>query len=274
MNQVAASDTLHWSLQDVVTRLAHAQQVAALLSIGSLAENQLTPASDYDLVIVLHEFAWPWIVGVTYIEQRFTDLLFVAASAIERISALEALVAQEHELAPVIRWLRQGQLLFAHWPQVAQAQAKVQQAEWLQPLSDNGAYGAWFAINYNLAQARRMLQSTDPLYRKTVEIRLAVYGHTDVWFGYFTIRKLAWSGDKPAVQHLLTHDPEFLAVYQQLIQTTDIDQKMMLYAKVAALATAPLGGLWPPFVTVSNEQMAYDLWQRLIGGDSHLGSPA
>jgi hypothetical protein len=129
----------------------------------------------------------------------------------------------------------------------------VQQANWLEPIADQAAYGAWFGINYNLAQAQRMVQSTDPLYRQTVAIRLAVYGHADIWYGYFTLRKLPWSGDKPAVQYLRTHDPAFLALYEQFIQTADLNQKMTLYAQIAALTTAPLGGLWPSWATVINE---------------------
>lgn len=260
-----ASTAGHLSLQAVVARLAQAKQVAAVLSIGSLAEERLTAASDYDLVIVLHDLAGPWTVGVTSIDQRFTDLLFVATAALERILALTTSVAQDHELAPVIRWLRQGQLFFDHTGQAQRAQTKVQQADWLEPVNDQAVYSAWFSINYNLAQAQRMFQSTDPLYRQTVAIRLAVYGQSDIWFGYFSIRKLAWSGDKPAVKYLLTHDPTFLAVYQQFIEETDLAQKLALYAEVAALATAPAGGLWPAAATVMNEEHQQNFWQKLLG---------
>lgn len=108
MAQGTVVATLAPLLQETITRLAQSPQVAAVLAIGSLAENRFTPASDYDLVIILHNFAYTWTVGVTYIDQRFTDLLFVATSALKRVLALEAPVAQEHELAPVVRWLRQA----------------------------------------------------------------------------------------------------------------------------------------------------------------------
>ena len=152
----ADTKTFDWSLNRVIDRLKTHEKVEGVLSIGSLVENTFTPTSDYDLVIVLHESAQAWYVGVTQIEQRFTDLIFVAESAIDRILVLNAPVPQEHELAPIIRWLKQGNILFDRAQRLQRGQAKVRKAEWVQPITDSDAYGSWFAINYNLAQARRM----------------------------------------------------------------------------------------------------------------------
>ncbi len=112
MENIAISTTVDWSLDEVIARLSSHKQVEGVLSIGSLVENTFTSASDYDLVIVLHEAAQAWYVGVTQIDHRFADIIFVAGSALERIMALNAPVAQEHELAPIIRWLKQGNILF------------------------------------------------------------------------------------------------------------------------------------------------------------------
>ncbi len=174
-------------------------------------------------------------------------------------------IPPDHELGPIVRWLRQGQILFDRTGIVRQAQAKVQQGEWLALISDKAAYGSWFAINYNLAQTRRMMQCDDPLYQTTVAIRMAVYGHSDLWFGYFTMRRMD-SSDKNAVRYLEEHDPAFLASYQQFIQTHEPAQKFMLYQQIAAQATQPLGGLWSFQATVISDEQAAKLWQDLFTG--------
>jgi hypothetical protein len=93
-----------------------------------------------------------------------------------------------------------------------------------------------------------------------------VYGHSDLWFGYFTIRRIAWDGDKAAVRYLLTHDTPFLEAYQQFISATVIEQKLEHYQHAATMATAPLGGLWSRDITVMNIVQAWPTWQVLLGG--------
>lgn len=215
---VARAKTTHWSLPEVTDRLANHELVTGLLQIGSLASRALTSASDYDLVIVLQDTPRLWYVGVTQIDRRFTDLIFVTASTVERICALETPTQFDDELAPIIRWITSGHILFDHTGQLRQAQKKMQQREWVQPIDDQEAYGAWFAINFNLAHAQRMIRAQDPLYRTTVQIRMAVYGHMDLWFGYFKIRKVVGKGDKAAVSYLLQQDKAFLECTSSLLQ--------------------------------------------------------
>ena len=267
MKNIAHTQTVDWPLDRVVATLCAQDQVEGVLVIGSLVEKAFTPASDYDLVIVLRESEQAWYVGVTQIDQRFTDLIFVAASAVEQILELNAPIAQNHELAPLIPWIQRGAILFNRSQRIQQAQTKLLSSNWLHSLNDSDAYGAWFSINYNFAQAQRMAQAKDDLYQTTVAIRMAVYGHMDVWFGYFTVRKLVWRGDKDAVKYLEQFDPTFLTLYQEFIQETALAQKLLLYEKVAAVATAPMGGLWPAEATVMNVANTLEIWQNLIGDE-------
>ncbi len=264
MEQVAVPITAGWSLDAVVARLSAHEAVTGLLQIGSLAEGALTAASDYDLVIVLREAPQPWYVGVTQIGGRFADLIFVAAAEAARVGALTEPIGSDHQLAPVARWLNHGRIIFDRSGQLQQAQQHLRRGNWLRPTDDAAAYGAWFAINYNLAQARRMVRAADSLYRTTVQIRMAVYGSADLWFGYFTMRQLPFEGDKTAVSYLLRHDRTFLQLYRQFIAETDVDQKLVRYAEAAAQATAPLGGLWPADATVMNVPETLEAWQRLL----------
>jgi hypothetical protein len=81
---------------------------------------------------------------------------------------------------------------------------------------------------------------------------MAVYGHTDLWFGYFAIRGLPWPGDKAAMRALEAQDPGYLVLFRQFIAQSRRAEKARRYAELAALAAAPLGGLWPPGWTGEN----------------------
>lgn len=250
-------------LEPVISRLRTKEQVEGVLAIGSLASQSLTSASDYDLVIVLRDVECAWYVGITTIQDRFTDLLFVSANALRQIQEQISPLADTHELAPVIRWFERGVILFDRNGQLAGAQQHVQQHNLVQPISDAAAYGAWFATNYNLAVACRLCQSSISHDQSVADIRMAVYGHADVWFSYFTIRHIPWNGDKAAIKYLSKNDPGYLELYQSLIQTTDRAAKLECYRRAAAHVTAPLGGLWD-FVDVTNIQLPPWTWADLM----------
>ncbi|MEM7117754.1 MAG: hypothetical protein AAF614_35310 [Chloroflexota bacterium] len=252
----------------VIAGLSRNADVQAVLQIGSLRQQQLSPDSDYDLVLVLANLAEPWFVGVTEINGRFTDLIFVNQAEIDKVNALETAVAHNHPLAPIIRWLRDGEVLFSRQPIIATAQEKVQQQAWILPTADETRYQTWFSINYNLAQTRRMLASAKPLYQQTAVIRMANYAHADVWFGYFTLRGIEWRGDKTAVSYLQQHDPAFLAHYQALISCANPTEKFGHYQTTAAIAAQPLGGLWQNVPSLTNVKHEATLWKRLFDHDA------
>lgn len=265
MEYVSNSITTEWSLEAVIDRLKQNEQVVGLLLIGSLAMSELSPTSDYDLVIVLQNAPCPWYVGVTMINNRFTDLILVREEAIDCIQTLDQAVPLSHELAPVIRWLKDGVILYDRKEKLAHSQQHVQRRECLSSLSDAEAYKAWFALCYNLATVKRMISANDAFYRKTAGIRMAVYGHSDLWFGYFTMRKMVWDGDKAAVRYLQQNDPDFLETYQQLINTTSLEDKLLLYEQAAVIASVPFGGVWQRNITVTNETQSFQIWRELLG---------
>lgn len=251
-------------MPQVIARLARHPHVVGILQIGSATTGAFSVASDYDLVIVLAEGRDPWYVGVTTIDGRFTDLLFVADAALTRILSLAPPLAADDPLTPIVRWVRQGQIHFDRHGRLALAQAHVGNDEWVAPAPDDAVYGAWFAVNYNLAQTRRMRQSPDPLYQQAVDLRLALYGYTDVWWSYFSIRRLNYTGEKAALRYLHTNDPTFLAIYQQFVAVADRDRKFQLYEQAVAQVVAPLDGLWPATVTAMNAPGTLAVWQALL----------
>jgi hypothetical protein len=253
-----------WPFERVIDCLKMNEQVQGLLLVGSLAQDALTSASDFDLVIILRDAPQPWYVGVTTIEGRFSDLIFVAASTLDEVVALNEPIPSGHALAPILRWLKNGKSLFDRRGQIQRCQDLAHSREWVLPLDDEEIFSSWFAINYNLAVAQRMSASPDPLYQATAGIRMAVYGYTNIWLGYFTLRKLPWEGDKAGVRYLQQNDMVFFETYQRFIGAVDLEEKLRLYRQAAELAAAPLGGLWPPGSTVTNVAQASGTWEDLI----------
>lgn len=264
MDYTCRALTSAWPLATVIDRLIQHPQVDGVMQIGSTNNATFNAASDYDLVIVLADAPSPWYVGVTTIDERFTDLLFVASSALTQIAGLEQALAADDPLTPIVRWLQQGRILFDRSSALTHAQQHVTTGDWLQTTPDQAVFGAWFALNYNLAQARRMLQSTEPLYQTTVDIRMAIYGHRDVWWSYFTIRRLPDTSEKNAIRYVQEHDPEFLSLYQRFIAETNRLRKFALYEQAAAHVCAPLGPIWDSNTTAMNVEGTLTLWQRLL----------
>jgi hypothetical protein len=261
MEHTFPPQTIHWSLERLIAHLSQQPAITGLLAIGSLVHSEVSPHSDYDLVLVAETIPVPWCTGVTQIEGRLADLIFVSTSEVEKITALNAPVPPSHPLAPVIRWLEQGKILFDRSGSMQKIQRKLREGVVVQPDDAAAAYNAWHAINFNLAHALRMSASDDPLYQAALSTRMAVYGHADLWFGYFTIRSIPWQGDKDAIKYLSSKDPQYLDVYQKFLHENDRLQKLEYYQQAAALAAEPLGGLWPAEITVMNTPAMLLIWQ-------------
>lgn len=275
MPKATSSPTQTLTLDEVIRRLAEHVAVDGLLLIGSASEAALIPASDYDLVVALAEMPVPLHVGVTSIDRRLTDLLFVTTAQIEEISALDAPVGAEEWLGRIIRWLQAGQILFDREGRLTRAQQKVRTGVWVEDAGAGERYDGWFGINFNLAHLRRLLTADDPIYRMAADLRMVVYGAADLWFGYFRVRGLRWEGDKAAIRHVAAHDPAYLDLFMRFAGETNHERKFQLYERLAALATAPLGGLWPDHATALQLEpgtMRPDLidaalrfWEELVG---------
>jgi hypothetical protein len=166
--------------------------------------------------------------------------------------------------APTTTWPLDAVIVLDRSGRLTDAQRHVATGRWIDSFPDKDLFGAWFSTNYNLAQARRMLTAHELLYKMTVDIRMAIHGHTDVWYSYFTVRGIVDTGEKNALRYLLAHDPDFLLQYQQFIQETDRDAKFARYEQTAALALAPFGGIWAADTTAMNEEHTLTRWAQLF----------
>ncbi len=105
-------------------------------------------------------------------------------------------------------------------------------------------YGAWFSVNYNLRQTKRLVASDDPVALLAIDLRL-LYCLADVYVAYFNARGIPYPGEKAMIEYLQAHDPAYLELLQRCIGAIERREKVALYEQLAARSLSPLGGLWP-----------------------------
>lgn len=276
---VSQSNTM--ALGAVIDRLGQNAIVDGLIMVGSTGKESLSPASDYDLIVVLSDMPVPLHVALTYIDRRLTDIIFFSVSAIDRIltGASEQDGADTME-GKLIRWLQAGTIAFDRSGRLQRAQRKVRTGQSLKSATDGEIYAAWFGINYNVKQTRRMLASADPVYQTAVDFRL-LYCLAELWTQYFRVRRLPWEGEKGAARYLAAQDPAYLDLFQRCLAETDRAHKVDLYEQLAALTIAPGGEIWQDdataiqFELAPGQELSSDTVETgLAFWDSLLGGPA
>jgi hypothetical protein len=269
---ISRTNTL--SFQEVTARLAAKDVVEGLLTIGSTGCKKIKSASDYDLIVILREMPVPIRVALTYIDNRLTDIIFVKLAQIEYLQQNDySSMAFSWDKAQLFHWLQIGHIMFDRSGQLQQAQNMARE----QPekmILENEVYSAWFSINYNLKQTRRLLASDDPSYHMAVDLRLLFSLH-ELWRFYFLFRGLSFQGEKAQFKYLVTHDPEYLEKFRQCLAEGNREQKFQLYKKLVQFTIAPLGALWEDKVTAilpepnidweaDTVQKALTFWETLI----------
>jgi len=267
------------TLDDLVGRLTSHANLDGIVVMGSASSGLLNPASDYDLYVVLSSMPEPMFLLLTTVEHRLTEVYFTTAEAIDQMLAVEHPTAGNQNQALATQWLQTGRIAFDRYGRLDLLRRKVQEPPWrdtayAHETSQSDMYAYWWKINYNLRQTRRMLVSTDPAYLIAVDIRL-LYSLPEVFVGYARIRGMPWRGEKELIRYLMQHDQPFLDLFLQCIAETDYKRKAALYEQIAALALAPLGGLWAPGATAvqiatdpafapGNVERALRFWQNLL----------
>lgn len=284
MTAVALTNAME--LDEVVSRLAQHDAVDGIMLLGSTGTDALTPTSDYDLLLVLTELPVPMRIVNTWIDNRLTEVYCTTVDAIERIMANDATWSDGSEEATVLVWLNEGRIVHDRAGRLAIATRTASSAAAPTVSNERAIHEAWRTIGYNVAQIKRYLIPDDPISQTTVDMRL-LYSVAEVNLHYFTVRRLPWRGEKPAIGHWMAHDTGYLGCLHRYVDETDRRRKVALYEELAELALAPVGGLWmfgetvisigdggygagPVDPSSGTSQDALDFWQRLVA-DRHDG---
>ena len=263
------------TLEQFIARLRGRVEVDGLIVMGSAAGGAPQPHSDYDLLLVLAAWPAPLNVGLTWIDGRLTDLIFITTAELEALLASGPTAEPANSLTGrLIDWLRTGRIALDRTGRLARARVALQLGSWTRGPVWSEQYATWFSLNYDLAQTRRLAAATDPAAQAVVDLRL-LFGLSNVWFGYFQLRGLPQFG-KDAARYLAEHDPRFLALFQGAAGEPDRLQRLEIYAELVQQVLAPFGTVWTAGATAlqfrdeaeldqASAPAAMAWWHALVG---------
>lgn len=241
----------HLTLDEVAIRLAAHPEIVAIVALGSAADGTMTVASDYDLLVILHDAPAPMTLILTRIEQRVAEVVLMAGHELQRILHHLPTRPEGSSEVGLARRLADGRILFDRGGMLAQAQSMARTTLPQLSVSEAQRYVAWFNINYSLRMLIPMLMADDPAHRFAVRYRLhAQIG--DLCVRYFTVRDLPWRGEKAAYRHWQRHDPAFLALLETFLAESNGREKANTYRELARHALAPVGGIWDESAVVAD----------------------
>jgi hypothetical protein len=248
------SQSNNLTLNEVIARLQQHDVVDGVLLMGSTGQNIISPASDYDLVVVLSSQPEPIALLHTVIDQRLAEVYFFSTDTLDQI-ADEPNNAQGGELPSAgdrvafYTWLQIGRIAFDRSSRLARVQQHLRTTEWFNPVGDAQRYAIWFGHNYNLQHTKWIARSNDQLYQREVDIRL-MFTSFFMFCDYFHLRRLPWQGSKAAMRWLEQHDPAYLTLFHAFLDAPNRAAKLPIYERLVELTLAPVGQV------LSNEQSA------------------
>jgi hypothetical protein len=280
MNLPTISQTLSHALilDEVLARLAASPIVDGLALFGSRPAGVADPASDYDLLLLVHSQPVQIFQLLTSIDGRLADVVLVETALADRALAPSAApVAPFSFESMYLLKMGHAEIVYDASGRLHQARQKVTtrpRAAWLQGSSHAAVYAAWFWQNHTLVHLQRIVNAQDEAHRTEFDLMLAA-ALGDLGRAYYTLRDLPWEGQKTAVRYWERHDPDFLAQLRACLGTAGRQEKLAGYRLLVAQALAPAGGLWPPGVTAvyladpaqheTHAATALSYWNELLG---------
>ncbi len=248
--------TLHTPLPAVIDRLRANDEVDGVVLLGTTGTGRFTPASDYDLLVVLAQSVRDVSVEITIIDGRTADIIIASRACLRTITD-EARDLTDDEWA-LARWLGDGRVVYDRTAvlRLAATSARTRLAQ--QPPASRRVADVAQHINYDPRVNRVYARSADPTYRLALRLR-SLHSFFRIVMGWFEIRGLPWAGEKQAVGYLDERDPVFLALVEQWLAEPDATAAVQIQRQAAERELAPAGGLWPDDMVARYE----GIWERL-----------
>lgn len=264
------------ALDEVVNRLAANELVEGILVIGSASRADLTPTSDYDLLVILRRQPVPVRTVITQIDGREAEIFFTTAETLNRIEARGVPVPNDSDDELLIHWLQSGQIVYDPAAYLSHAQQIFRSHNWILLAGETQRYITWFKLNNHLRQVLRLAASDDPVDRLAAQLKLLDALH-ELFASYFFLRRIPWRGHKLGIKYLAAHDPNYLAHWQELLAEAELERRVTIFVELVRRTLEPVGSVlrdaevgvqFEPGVAVTRELLSDGerFWEQLLSG--------
>ena len=266
---------LKMRFETLVERLNTSTAVDGLMPIGSSAQGTLNEHSDRDLLIVLNDRPIAITGGAIFCEGVLVDLIIEMRDRIEELAATESgSISLSDYGAPFFNWFSSGCIVFDKRGCLGRLRDRLMRDEIGPVLTEGKSLSLVDKALYNLAQTRRMSQSSDSVYQQAVDLRM-LYQLADLMVDYFTLRRMAWAGEKEAIRHWQLSDPEYLDLFMRCYWERDGEERVRMYGDLVEATVEPTGFSWRdgnPMLRISpselmtrdNLRVAQSFWRSLL----------
>lgn len=246
LTAMSLSDQL--SFDEVIHLLKASPLVDGIAEFGSHAADEVNPASDYDLLVLVHDLPAAVFQLVTTIDGRLADVVPVDVTVADRLLTEGVTAAVDHFAQLFLQKMVTAHILFDRTSRLTAIQQLSQvfhQAQRLSPPVDPAnAYSTWFWQGFGLLHLERMAASPDPVYQTAADMMLLAC-LTGTWRAYFDLRSLAWTGEKAAIRHWLQHDRACYERVQAVLTSNVREQRLHAYQQLVDYVLLPVGALLP-----------------------------
>ncbi len=261
--------------ETLVERLKASPAVDGLMLIGSSAQGALNEHSDRDLLIVLNERPITITNGAIFCEGILVDLIIEMRDGVEELAATEpGSISLNDYGAPFFNWFSTGRIVLDRSGCLGRLRDRLASDEVGPVLTEGGPISRADRALYNLAQTRRMSQSTDSVYQQAVDLRM-LYQLADLMVDYFTLRGMAWAGEKEAIRYWQLSVPEYLDLFMRCYWERDRDERVRLYGELVEATIEPTGFSWhdgdpmlrlspSELMTRDNLRKAQSFWRSVL----------
>ena len=246
--------------------------------IGSSAQGTLNEHSDRDLLIVLNDRPIAITGGAIICEGVLVDLIVEMRDVLEDLAATESGAISLNDYgAPFFNWFSSGCIVLDRSGCLGRLRDRLVDGKTGPVLAEGESISRADKALYNLAHTRRMSQSADSVYQQAVDLRM-LYQLADLMVDYFTLRGMAWAGEKEAIRYWQQSDPAYLDLFMRCYWERDRDERVRLYGELVEVTIGPTGFSWrdgDPMLRISpselmtrdNLRAAQSFWRSVLLSD-------
>lgn len=257
------------SLKELLDNLKSSPRVRGIFLTGTTATT-LNSASDIDIVVLLDKNTEELKSIYTTIDNRFSDVFFFDLDFLAELNNATEVSANNFD-GMFLNWLINGKVEYDPDNLLLPLKIKATETPALQKVHESEKRDFWIKINYNFIANLRYFNATDELYHKALEIRL-LYSVVELITAYFSLREIAWRGEKVALKFFEENDTNYLATFEAYSKSNSLFEKMDNYQKLFFLTFFGEFQKWDNSFIIPltkhnhyNKEMS-DFWNKLTQG--------